>query len=83
MYTITFATLNGWADIATVNGCEAAYAAYRKACELGEMLGVEVALCDAETGEVVACLSDDDETADSDLVPMPTAGDLAEAWWEG
>lgn len=82
MYTITFGTRNGWADIATVDGCEAAYAAYRKACELGEMLGVEVALCDTETGEVVACLSDEDE-ADSDLIPMPTAEDLAEAWWEG
>lgn len=82
MYTITFRTRNGWADIATVDGCEAAYAAYRKACELGEMLGVEVALCDTETGEVVACLSDEDE-ADSDLIPMPTAEDLAEAWWEG
>jgi hypothetical protein len=65
-----------------VDGCEAAYAAYRKACELGEMLGVEVALSDTETGEVVACLSDEDE-ADSDLIPMPTAEDLAEAWWEG
>jgi hypothetical protein len=99
MYTITFGTQNGWADIARVDGCEAAYAAYRKACELGEMLGVEVALCDAETGEVVACLSDDEddipaesiacptedwgEVVGSDLVPMPTAGDLAEAWWEG
>jgi len=60
MYYITFGTRNGWADIATVDGCEAAYAAYRKACELGEMLGVEVALCDAETGEVVACLSDEE-----------------------
>lgn len=61
MYTITFGTRNGWADIATVDGCEAAYAAYRKACELGEMLGIEVALSDTETGEVVACLSDEDE----------------------
>ena len=82
MYTIIFSTLNGWTDIATVDGCEAAYAAYREACELGRQLGRDVALCDAETGEVVACLSDEDE-ADSDLVPMPTADDLAEAWWEG
>lgn len=57
MYTISFSTLNGWTDIATVDGCEAAYAAYRKACELGEMLGRNVALCDTETCEVVACLA--------------------------
>ena len=82
MYTICFSTPNGWMDIATVDGCEAAYAAYRKACELGEMLGRDVALCDTETCEVVACLAAEDE-ADSDLIPMPTAEDLVEAWWEG
>lgn len=60
MYTICFGTLNGWVDVAPVDGCEAAYAAYRKACELGEMLGVEVALCDVMTGEIVACLSDEE-----------------------
>lgn len=61
MYTIFFATSHGWADIAIIDGCEAAYAAYHKACELGELLGAEVALCDTNTGEVVACLSDEDD----------------------
>lgn len=72
MYTITFATRNGWADIATVDGCEAAYAAYRKACELGEMLGRDVALCDTETGEVVACLSDDEDDIPAESIACPT-----------
>ena len=66
MYTICFSTSNGWTDIATIDGCEAAYAAYRKACELGEMLGRDVALCDTETGEVVAHSSIDEDEADSE-----------------
>lgn len=61
MYAIFFATPHGWENIATINGCEAAYATYHKACELGELLCAEVALCDANTGEVVACLSDEDD----------------------
>ena len=61
MYTIFFATPNGSVEIATIDGCEAAYSAYHKACELGELLNAEVALCDTYTGEVVACLSDDDD----------------------
>jgi hypothetical protein len=48
-------------DIATIDGCEAAYAAYHKACELGEMLGRDVALCDTETCEVVAIRLADEE----------------------
>ena len=83
MYTIDMFTNGYWVELATVDGCEAAYAAYRKACELGEMLGREVALCDAKTGEVLANLSDEGDAVDFDLVPMPTAEDLAEAWWEG
>ena len=79
MYTIDMFINGYWVELATVDGCEAAYAAYRKACELGEMLGREVALCDAETGEVLANLSDEDEAE----IPMPEAGDLSEAWWEG
>lgn len=59
MYTIVFNTPIGWNDIAFVDGCEAAYAVYRKACELGEMLGMEVALCDTKTGKALARSSDE------------------------
>jgi hypothetical protein len=36
------------------------------------MLGVEVALCDAETGEVVACLSDDEDDIPAESIACPT-----------
>lgn len=38
----------------TVMGCEAAYSAYRKACEFGEIIGQPVCLVDGETAEVLA-----------------------------
>ena len=79
MYTIDMATNNGWVELATIDGCEAAYAAYRKACELGSLLGRDVALCYSATSQVITCLSDEEEAE----IPMPEAGDLAEAWWEG
>ena len=60
MFTICFSTPIGWNDIAFVDGCEAAYAIYRKACELGAMLGVEVALCDTQTGKALARFSEED-----------------------
>lgn len=37
-----------------VCGCEAAYEAFRKACNFGGMVGALVALVDGETGEVLA-----------------------------
>lgn len=43
-----------------VLGCEAAYAAFRKACEFAEILSLRVDLWDGETGEVLAS-SDDEE----------------------
>lgn len=43
-----------------VLGCEAAYEAFRKACEFADVLGLRVDLWDGETGEVLAC-SDEEE----------------------
>lgn len=44
-----------------VGGCEAAYLAFRKACEMCELTGGSVILADAETGEVVADNWEEDE----------------------
>ena len=46
----------GWTILGTVSGCEAAYAAFEKACELAEILGKDCALIDCETGEVLALM---------------------------
>ena len=43
----------GTAEFA-VSGCEAAYEAFRRACDFAELLGVLVTLVDGETGEVLA-----------------------------
>jgi len=62
MFTIMFwDTKNYWTEIATVSGCEFAYEIYRKACELAELVGKDCALVDAETGEVLASLEDEEE----------------------
>ena len=37
-----------------VSGCEAAYEAFRKACEFGAITGQHVCLVDSETAEVLA-----------------------------
>lgn len=37
-----------------ITGCGAAYEAFRRACDFGDYLGLEVVLCDSETGEVLA-----------------------------
>lgn len=37
-----------------VSGCEAAYEAFRKACDFADLLGVLVTLADGETGEILA-----------------------------
>jgi hypothetical protein len=42
-----------------LSGCDAAYAAFRTACELCELTGGRVSLVDAETGEVLADNSED------------------------
>ena len=42
-----------------LSGCDAAYAAFRMACELCELTGGCVSLIDAETAEVLADNSDD------------------------
>jgi len=47
---------NLWTEIGTISGCEAAYEAYKKACELAEMVGKDCAIFDTETGEVIASL---------------------------
>ena len=62
-----------------ISGCDAAYAAFRMACELAELTGGCVSLIDAETAEVLA-----DNSEDEDLgIPMPEPEDLTEPWWEG
>lgn len=43
-----------------VSGCEAAYAAFEKACDFAEILGLTVDLVDGETGEVLADNRDDE-----------------------
>ena len=50
---------NLWTEIAQVSGCEAAYEAYKKACEFAELVGKDCALIDAETGEIIASLEDE------------------------
>lgn len=51
---------NAWNEIAQVSGCEAAYEVYKKACEFAELVGMDCALVDAETGEIIANLEDED-----------------------
>lgn len=41
-------------------GCEAAYEAFRKACEFGDMIGALVTLVDGETGKVLADNEEDE-----------------------
>lgn len=51
----------GWKEVAAVDGCEAAYTAYKKACELAELVGADAcSLVDMATGEVVADTRDED-----------------------
>lgn len=50
---------NLWTEIATVSGCEAAYEAYKKACEFAELVGKDCALFDADTGEIIAHFEDE------------------------
>lgn len=62
MFTIQLWDLNnGWVEIASISGCEFAWEAYRKACEFAEMVGKDCALVDAETGEVIAHLDEDED----------------------
>ena len=44
----------------SVSGCEVAYAAFEKACDFAEILGLTVDLVDGETGEVLADNRDDE-----------------------
>ena len=43
-----------------VSGCEAAYEAFRRACDFAEILGQMVCLVDGETGEILADNQDDE-----------------------
>lgn len=54
--------------IATIDGTEIAYEAYRKAVELADMLGICASLVWVDSGEVVAC-SDDEDDYDRDYEP--------------
>lgn len=51
---------NLWTEIGKVSGTEAAYEAYIKACEFAEMVGKDCALMDAETGEIIAEMNEED-----------------------
>ena len=52
---------NGWQSW-RVDGCEAAYEAYRKACDFCEAVGADnAALWDAETSEVLESWAGDGE----------------------
>ena len=90
MYTIgIFFEGKGWTEW-RVDGCEAAYDAYRKACDLAEAIGADnCAIWDTVTTEVLADMASDEEDYEEnwkDLgweIPLPEAGDLLEAWWEG
>lgn len=54
--------------VVEVEGCEVAWEAYRKSCELAELSGEIASLIDGETGEVIESSDDwdDYETADID-----------------
>lgn len=55
MFTINFWDAeNLWTEVGQISGCEAAYEAFKKACELAELVGKDCALVDNETGEVIA-----------------------------
>ena len=54
--------------IATIDGTEIAYEAYRKAVELADMLGICASLVWVDSGEVVA-YSDDEDDYDRDYEP--------------
>ena len=43
-----------------ISGCEAAYAAFHKACELADLTGAFVSLWDSDTGEIVADNGEDE-----------------------
>ena len=62
MYEVgIFTEGQGWQSW-RVDGCEAAYAAYRTACCLCEMVGADnAAIWDAETTEVLADLAHEGE----------------------
>lgn len=54
--------------IATIDGTEIAYEAFRKTVELADMLGKNASLVWVDNGEVVAS-SDDDDDYDRDYEP--------------
>ena len=53
-------------EISEVSGTEAAYAAWRLACNLADCLSVTADLVDGETGEVIESNDWDDEDKPSD-----------------
>lgn len=48
-----------------LNGCEAAYEAYRAACEFCELTGGRCELIDGETGEILEDFGFEDEDEDA------------------
>ena len=64
MYTISLedtTTATGWNEIAQVSGFEAAYEAYKKACEFAELVGKNCVLFDVECAEVLAILNEEED----------------------
>ena len=47
--------------IGEINGTECAYTAYRKACELADLLWKDCSLVWTETGEVVATTAEEED----------------------
>lgn len=61
MYIIYIRTPNkSWNDVVEIDGCEAAYNAFRKACDFAETFGGSVALVWSETGEIIADSDEED-----------------------
>lgn len=52
---------NQWTEIATVDGCEASYEIFCKACEFAELIGKACGLMDAETGEIIDLVDENGE----------------------
>lgn len=66
MFLISFFVTTGpnsgaWHDLGTVAGCEAAYDAYRKACDLAETVNARCVLIDMKTANIIADSADEIE----------------------
>ena len=54
MFTIEFFNeYDGWVQIATIRGSEAAWEAYKKTCDLARFIGTNCTLLEEETGKTI------------------------------